>query len=161
MRCRWWSFLALATVLCVAGFAQKGQVQDKPDPLAKPDPTVKVQNWRITPIKVAPRNPADYVRYTPRGDFFPASGGTVVYDVTGTPSYDSRGASCNVRVTIQSPNNKTHFSGIGWDVQLTAYSPSWLSEIAVLITNVNGEGYILRPGAGDTFGGTQSYSSGG
>jgi hypothetical protein len=88
MRCRWWSFLALATVLCVAGFAQKGQVQDKPDPLAKPDPTVKAQNWRVTPIKVAPRNPADYVRYTPRGDFFPASGGTVVYDVTGTPSYD-------------------------------------------------------------------------
>jgi hypothetical protein len=148
-------------VLCVAGFAQKGQAQDKPDPLAKPDPTVKAQNWRITPIKVAPRNPADYVRYSPRGDFFPASGGTVVYDVTGTPSYDSRGASCNVRVSIPAPNNKTHFSGIGWDVQLTAYSPSWLSEIAVLITNVNGEGYVLRPGVGDTFGGTRSYSSGG
>jgi hypothetical protein len=161
MHYRWWSFLALATVLCAVGFAQKGQVQDKPDPLAKPDPTVKVQNWRITPIKVAPRNPADYVRYSPRGDFFPASGGTVVYDVTGTPSYDSRGASCNVRVSIPAPNNKTHFSGIGWDVQLTAYSPSWLSEIAVLITNVNGEGYILRPGAGDTFGGTGFYSSNG
>ena len=161
MRCRWWSFLALATVLCVAGFAQKGQVQDKPDPLAKPDPTVKVQNWRITPIKVAPRNPADYVRYSPRGDFFPASGGTVVYDVTGTPSYDSRGASCNVRVSIQAPGGKTHLSGFGWEVQLTAFPPSWLSEIAVLVTNVNGEGYVLRPGAGDTFGGTQSYSSGG
>ena len=160
MRCRWWSFLALATVLCVAGFAQKGQVQDKPDPLAKPDPTVKAQNWRVTPIKVAPRNPADYVRYSPRGDFFPASGGTVVYDVTGTPSYDFD-ADCNVRVSIQAPNNKTHFSGIGWDVQLTAYSPSWLSEIAVLITNVNGEGYILLPGAGDTFDGTGFYSSGG
>jgi hypothetical protein len=161
MHYRWRSVLAFVMALCVAGFAQKGQVQEKPDPLAKPDPTVKAQNWRITPIKVAPRNPADYVRYTPRGDFFPASGGTVVYDVTGTPSNDSAGASCNVRVTIQSPGGKTHFSGIGWDVQLTAYSPSWLSEIAVLITNVNGEGYILRPGAGDTFGGTQSYSSGG
>jgi hypothetical protein len=161
MHYRWRSVLAFVMALCVAGFAQKGQVQDKPDPLAKPDPTVKAQNWRVTPIKVAPRNPADYVRYTPRGDFFPASGGTVVYDVTGTPSYDGAGASCNVRVSIPAPNNKTHFSGIGWDVQLTAYSPSWLSEIAVLITNVNGEGYILRPGAGDTFGGTQSYSSGG
>jgi hypothetical protein len=160
MHYRWRSVLAFVMALCVAGFAQKGQVQDKPDPLAKPDPTVKVQNWRITPIKVAPRNPADYVRYTPRGDFFPASGGTVVYDVTGTPSYDFD-ADCNVRVSIQAPNNKTHFSGIGWDVQLTAYSPSWLSEIAVLITNVNGEGYILLPGAGDDFGGTGSYSSGG
>jgi hypothetical protein len=161
MHYRWRSVLAFVMALCVAGFAQKGQVQDKPDPLAKPDPTVKAQNWRITPIKVVPRNPADYVRYSPRGDFFPASGGTVVYDVTGTPSYDSRGASCNVRVSIPAPNNKTHFSGIGWDVQLTAYSPSWLSEIAVLITNVNGEGYILRPGAGDTFDGTGFYSSNG
>ena len=161
MHYRWRSVLAFVMALCVAGFAQKGQVQDKPDPLAKPDPTVKAQNWRVTPIKVAPRNPADYVRYTPRGDFFPASGGTVVYDVTGTPSYDRAGASCNVRVSIQAPNNKTHLSGIAWDVQLTATSPSYLSEIAVLITNVNGEGYILRPGAGDTFGGTGSYSSGG
>jgi hypothetical protein len=161
MHYRWRSVLAFVMALCVAGFAQKGQVQEKPDPLAKPDPTVKAQNWRITPIKVAPRNPADYVRYTPRGDFFPASGGTVVYDVMGTPSYDSAGASCNVRVSIPAPNNKTHFSGIGWDVQLTAYDPSYLSEIAVLITNVNGEGFVLRPGEEDDFDGTGSYSSGG
>jgi hypothetical protein len=160
MHYKWRSVLAFVMALCVAGFAQKGQVQDKPDPLAKPDPTVKAQNWRITPIKVAPRNPADYVRYSPRGDFFPASGGTVVYDVTGTPSYDFD-ADCNVRVSIQAPNNKTHLSGIGWDVQLTAYSPSWLSEIAVLITNVNGEGFVLRPGEEDDFDGTGSYSSGG
>ena len=96
MQYRCWSFLALVMALCVAGFAQKGQVQEKPDPLAKPDPTIKAQNWRITPIKVAPRNPADYVRYTPRGDFFPASGGTVVYDVTGTPAMtvQARAAMC-------------------------------------------------------------------
>jgi hypothetical protein len=161
MHYKWRSVLAFVMALCVAGFAQKGQVQDKPDPLAKPDPTVKAQNWRITPIKVAPRNPADYVRYTPRGDFFPASGGTVVYDVTGTPSYDGEGASCNARVSIPAPNNKTHLSGIGWDVQLTAYDPSYLSEIAVLITNVNGEGFVLRPGEEDDFDGTGSYSSGG
>lgn len=155
------SVVVLAMALGATVFGQKGLSLDKPDPLAKPDPTMKVQNERYTPVKVPPRNPADYVPYNPRGDFFPASGGTVVVNVAGTPSYDSAGASCNVRITISSPGGKTHFSGIGWDVQLTAYSPSWLSEIAVLITNVNGEGYVLRPGAGDTFAGTSTYTSGG
>ncbi len=160
MRYRWISLLALTTVLIGVGFAQKGLSSEKPDPLAKPDPTVKALNWRITPMKVAPRNPANYQRYEPRGDFFPASGSLTV-DVTGTPSYDSAGASCNVRLTLTVPSGKDRLAGIGWDVQITAYDPSWRSEIAVLITNVNGEGYVLRPGAGDTSPGTGSYSSGG
>jgi hypothetical protein len=159
MRYRWHGFLVFTVALCVAGFAQKGQVQDKSDPLAKPDPTIKAQNWQFIPITVAPRNPADYVPYDPRGDFFPASGGTVVYDVTGTPSYDSIGAPCNVRVSIRSPGGATHFSGIGWDVYLTAYPPSRLSDIAVLMANVNGRGYALVVGASDGSGG--HYSSGG
>lgn len=57
MRYQWCGAFALAFSLCVAGFAQKGLTHEKPDPLAKPDPTVKTLNWRITPIKVAPRNP--------------------------------------------------------------------------------------------------------
>ncbi|MEJ5384716.1 MAG: DVUA0089 family protein [Fimbriimonadales bacterium] len=144
----------------MAGFAQKGLTHEKPDPLAKPDPTVKTLNWRITPIKVAPRNPADYVPYNPRGDFFPASGSLTV-DVAGTPSYDSAGASCNVRLTRAAPGGKNRLAGIGWDVQITAYDPSYLSEAAVLITNVDGVGYVLRPGAADASPGTGSYSSGG
>ncbi|MEJ5294500.1 MAG: DVUA0089 family protein [Fimbriimonadales bacterium] len=157
---RWLSLLVFTLTLAVVGFAQKGLNREKPDPLAKPDPTVKALNWRITPIKVAPRNPAHYQRYAPRGDFFPASGSLTV-DVTNTPSYDSAGASCNVRLTLAVPSGKDRLAGIGWDVQITAYDPSWLSEAAVLITNVNGEGYILAPGAGNTTPGTSSFSSGG
>ncbi|MCX7992732.1 MAG: hypothetical protein N2651_03580, partial [Fimbriimonadales bacterium] len=66
-----------------------------------------------------------------------------------------------MRVTISAPAGKTAWTGIGWDVTLTAFGASWLSEIAVLITNVNGEGYILRPGAGVAQAGTQRFSSGG
>jgi hypothetical protein len=161
MHYRWWSFLALATVLCAVGFAQKGQVQDKPDPLAKPDPTVKAQNWRITPIKVAPRNPADYVRYTPRGDFFPASGATVTVNVAGTPSVDGQGADCNARLVVDAPSGYSYWNAFGVDVQLTAYSISWLSDIVVLITNVDGDGILLVPARGDNFSGTGSYSTGG
>ncbi len=146
-----------ALALSSMGFAQKGQQGEKPDPYAKPVVTKNTQNWRVIPVNVGRRDPSQYVPYS---DFFPASG-QVNVDVANTPSYDSPGASCNVRIIISAPSGKDAMSGIGWDVTLTAYSPSWLSEIAVLITNVNGEGYVLRPGAADTSPGTGSYSSGG
>ncbi|GIV11295.1 MAG: hypothetical protein KatS3mg020_0786 [Fimbriimonadales bacterium] len=151
------SLIVCALALCSVGFAQKGQAGEKPDPNAKPIVS-KTQNWRVIPVNVGPRNPSQYVPYS---DFFPASGGTVDVDVTGTPSYDGTGASCNVRLTVAAPSGKDAWTGIGWDVTLTAYDPSWLSEIAVLITNVDGDGYILVPGAGDDGSGTSSYSSGG
>ncbi|MCX7925120.1 MAG: DVUA0089 family protein, partial [Fimbriimonadales bacterium] len=155
MRCILSSTLVCALALSSIGSAQKGQAE-KPDPDAKPVIS-KTQNWRIVPVSVGRRDPSQYVPYS---DFFPASG-SVAVNVAGTPSYDSAGASCNVRLTISVPSGKDAMSGIGWDVTLTATAPSWLSEIAVLITNVNGEGYVLRPGASDTFGGTGSYTSGG
>lgn len=145
--------LALGSI----GFAQKGQ-PEKPDPDAKPVVTKDMRHWHVIPVNVGRRDPSQYVPYS---EFFPASGGTVDVNVANTPSYDLRGALCNIRLTIAAPSGKDAMSGIGWDVTLTATSPSWLSEIAVLITNVNGEGYILRPGVGDSFAGTQSYSSGG
>ena len=51
------------------------------------------------------------------------------------------------------------FNGVGWNVTLEAIPPSWLSEMALLMVNINGEGVILRPGAGDNFGGTRTYNS--
>jgi hypothetical protein len=151
------SLIVCALALCSVGFAQKGQAE-KPDPDAKSVATKNTQNLRIIPVNVGRRDPSQYVPYS---DFFPASGGTVDVNVAGTPSYDGAGASCNVRVTVAAPSGKDAWTGIGWDVTLTATSPSWRSEIAVLITNVNGEGYVLRPGAADTSSGTGNYSSGG
>ena len=152
------SLLVCALALSSIGFAQKGQAGEKPDPNAKPVATKNTQNWRVIPVNVGRRDPSQYVPYS---DFFPASGGTVTQDVSNTPSYDGLGATCNVRVSIAAPSGKAAWTGIGWDVQLTAFGTSWRSEIAVLITNVNGEGYVVRPGAADTSPGTGSYSSGG
>jgi hypothetical protein len=143
--------------LCSVGFAQKGQAE-KPDPDAKPVATKNTQNLRIIPVNVGRRDPSQYIPYS---DFLPASGGTVNVNVANTPSYDLDGAACNVQLVIPAPSGKDSMSGIGWNVQLSAYGASYLSEIAVLITNVNGEGYILRPGAADAFPGTGNYSSGG
>jgi len=48
-------------------------------------------------------------------------------------------------------------TGIGWDVVLTAFDPSWLSEM-----RVNFQGAVnLNPGAGVTVPGEQAFSSGG
>lgn len=47
--------------------------------------------------------------------------------------------------------------GIGWDVTIEAFSPSWLSEASV---DFNGE-VVLTVGVGDDVSGTMSYSSGG
>ena len=146
--------LLAALSVSVPMMAQKEAPSPK-DSFEKPRPTLIVE-----PVNVGPRNPALYVPYH-RGDFSPASGDEVVVDVTGTPSYDGAGASCNIRMTIAAPAGRDNLNGLGWDVTLTAFSPSWRCEIALLITNVNGQGYILRPGAADCSEGTGSYSSGG
>jgi len=151
---RWLGLLTAAFLVGAPMLAQKGRPFPKHS-LDKPRPTLIVE-----PVNVGPRNPALYVPYN-GGDFSPASGDIVVVDATGTPSYDSAGASCNIRMTIPAPAGRDNFNGIGWDVQLTATSPSWRCEIAVLITNVNGQGYILRPGAANCSAGTGFYTSGG
>lgn len=151
---RWLWLLMAAFVLSAPIVAQKDGSSSE-DQSEKPRPTLIIE-----PVNVGPRNPALYVPYRP-GDFSPAEGDRVDVDVTGTPSYDGRGAACNIRRTVAAPAGRDSLNGIGWAVQLTATSPSWLSEIAVLITNVYGDGYVLRPGAGDNFGGTRFYTSNG
>ncbi|MCS7065625.1 MAG: hypothetical protein NZL85_05050, partial [Fimbriimonadales bacterium] len=151
---RWLWLLMTAFVLSAPIVAQKGVPSPK-DQYDKPRPMLIVE-----PVSVGPRNPALYIPYN-RGDFSPASGDQVPVDVTGIPSYDGVGAGCNILMTIPAPAGRDNFNGIGWEVQLTAYGASWLSEIAVLITNVNGDGYVLRPGVTDTFPGTGFYTSNG
>lgn len=90
----------------------------------------------------------------------PASGGTVVFDVSGINSYDALGELENEIHTLALPAN-AHIVGIGWDVTLTGNSPSWLSEIAVMFGPVGTDFVSLRPGVGDDNPGTLSYSSGG
>lgn len=82
-------------------------------------------------------------------------------DVTGTPSMDEYGSALN---TVMSANlgANSHVIGIGWDVNLTALGASWLSELTVSFEDsAQSTGVFLRPGAGNDFPGTASFSSGG
>jgi hypothetical protein len=84
-----------------------------------------------------------------------------VYNTNNIQSWDSYGDADNVTDSIFLGAN-AHITGIGWDVELvTLISPSWLSEIAVAFENSSGFQLSLAPGAGDNFGGTDTYSSGG
>jgi len=52
--------------------------------------------------------------------------------------------------------------GIGWDVNITANTPSWLSEMAVGFRNTDNTGGVnLTVGVGADMPGTAAYSSGG
>ena len=84
-----------------------------------------------------------------------------IINVTGITSVAVAGTAGN---TVLSFNVGAGSSvvGIGWDVNLTATSPSWLSEMAVGFRNTdNTGGANLTVGLGDDLPGTRSYSSGG
>ena len=49
---------------------------------------------------------------------------------------------------------------VRWDVSLTAYAPSWLSELAVTITNTAGDGITVTPGFDDLTGSGSGMFSG-
>jgi len=57
---------------------------------------------------------------------------------------------------------QAHVIGIGWDVEIFADSPSWLSEAVVAFQDSSSNTQVyLTPGLGDDFSGTEAYSSGG
>lgn len=86
----------------------------------------------------------------------PAQAGIVVVDVSLIFSNDELG----------NPNNEVLSVAVGawqnvvkvsWDVELYADSPSWLSELAVDISGVNGNGITLSPGVGVNNSGAQTF----
>lgn len=83
-----------------------------------------------------------------------------VLDVTGIRSYDGQGSVLNeIRNLSIGPSSRV--VGIGWDVRLFADSPSWLAEMTAGFGSSSTLLLNLRPGVGDEFPGTASYSSGG
>jgi len=95
----------------------------------------------------------------------------VPFDVTGIDSMDEYGDADNVVILFDlaaavglPSGSPVTMTGIGWDVTLYAHSPSWLSELKVYFDDAvapDGFGLHLTPGAGDSFSGTGSYTSGG
>lgn len=81
----------------------------------------------------------------------------LVVDVTGVQSFGVQGNAGNTVLSYNIGAGAT-VTSIGFDVNLTAISPSWLSEIRLAFTDSSGNGVRLTPGGGDEFQGTASYS---
>lgn len=83
------------------------------------------------------------------------------FDVTGIESNDLWGSPINEVFDLDVGAN-SWVTGIGWDVALYAYSPSWLSDIGVDLTDsAELDGIGLIPAVNDPFPGGGSYASGG
>jgi hypothetical protein len=129
--------VALAAVLAVAGgsaFAKSGPLSQ----LRSSGPSGAADNARITPSAVVGLN------------------------VAGIPSRYGFGEAGNFVFNLQlAPNAEV--TGIGWDVIVSAFDPSWLSEMVVSFENSDqSAGVFLTVGAGDDNPGLNAaYSSGG
>lgn len=85
----------------------------------------------------------------------------VLINVAGINSLGVAGAAGNTILNVNVGAGSS-VTGIGWDVNNTAFTPSWLSEMVVSFTNTNATGGVnLTVGVDDAFSGTASYSSGG
>lgn len=93
-----------------------------------------------------------------------ASAAIVNIDVAGTASRGGQNAATNVIKNVNVGGNK--ITAVGWDVTLTAISPSWLSEMVVEFNNSTGNAagsFFLTVGTGtaNQVPGTRSFSSNG
>lgn len=81
----------------------------------------------------------------------------LVVNVAGIRSFDELGAAANVLQTY-SLGAGAHITSVSWNVNLSSFGFSWLSELGVAFTNDVGDGVVFTPGFGDDFQGTGSYS---
>jgi len=87
---------------------------------------------------------------------------TATFDISGIEVWDEQGDIDNVVLNeVLVPN--AHIIGAAFDVQITTFNGSWLSEPEIRLENSDqSEGFVMTPGAGfDTDGVNQSYDSGG
>jgi hypothetical protein len=93
----------------------------------------------------------------------PASAAVVTHDmdVSGVPSFDGLGDPANTLLLVPfAPHARV--TGLGWNVNLRATAPSWLSEISFLVTNSSGGGgFILLLGFGANVPGAFGFASAG
>jgi hypothetical protein len=79
-------------------------------------------------------------------------------DVAGVQSYGQYGDPGNTVLTFNVGANTT-VTSFTWDIQLSAYFPSWLSEMQLLFSDSStANGVIFTPGDGDNFSGTNAYA---
>jgi hypothetical protein len=78
-------------------------------------------------------------------------------DIAGVESHGFLGDPDNT-VLLFDVGANSHITGVSYSVNLTAFDPSWLSEIGLAFTNTNFEGVIFNPGFEDLDSGTGSYA---
>lgn len=79
-------------------------------------------------------------------------------NVAGVQSYGEFGDSGNTVLNVNIGAD-AHVIGVSYNVNVTAFSPSWLSEIGFAITDSTiSEGVLFLPGFGVDASGTASYS---
>jgi hypothetical protein len=84
-----------------------------------------------------------------------------VIDISGLPSVDFFGHPDNIVFNVRLGPDAYVF-GLGWNTWQEAFSPSWLSEMEIALTDTAvSEGVSLAPGFEDDEPGKQTYSSGG
>jgi hypothetical protein len=82
----------------------------------------------------------------------------VVIDVTGIQSIGEFGDTRNTVFEYNVGANAT-ITNVSYSINVTAFTPSWLSEIAFAITDSGvTDGVLFTPGFEDAFAGTASYS---
>lgn len=76
----------------------------------------------------------------------------------GVYSYSDVGSPENTTFDVASPPGST-LIGVGWNVTLEAFDPSWLSELSLTISNSDGSAFVtIRPAAQDDTPGSGSYA---
>jgi hypothetical protein len=69
-----------------------------------------------------------------------------VVDVAGIASYDLQGAADNTVIELNL-GALSRVTSIGWNVDISAYAPSWLADMEVHVTSTSGEGVVFTPSA--------------
>lgn len=83
--------------------------------------------------------------------------GPLTVDVSGIQSHGYIGDPDNTVLTYNVGAN-SRITSVAFSINVTAFSPSWLSEIGLMFTDSDQfDGVIFTPGVGDEFSGTASY----
>lgn len=93
-------------------------------------------------------------------------------DISGVSNFSTAQSGLNTVMEIDlaaalglASGSSVTMTSIGWDVNITTFGSSWLSEAQIYFDdniNPDGTGLFLNPGAGSSFGGTNvNFASGG
>lgn len=78
-------------------------------------------------------------------------------NTTGILNNDERGAASNIILDFYVGSGAS-ITSLAWDVNVTSYAGSYLSEMKVTFSDTLGTGVTFTPGSGDDFDGTASYA---